>query len=158
MLSVCPSSFRCNYCILSNKYWISCMLLHTKKTFNNSCFLSQCTVASKFMTITESVRDAADLWLSLKYPPVMLVCDTPCTFVRHVNNREPNLAEEYWGENDGCFERPDATRTPNQVIMHIKLRFEVMLPPECCYQVLGLSFSKSKVRNISNVVTSERFT
>ena len=73
------------------------------------------------MTLTESVRDAGDLWLSLKYPPVMLECDTPCTFVCHVNNRKPNLVEEYWGVSDGCFEWPDATRTPNKMIIHIML-------------------------------------
>ncbi|XP_068748643.1 uncharacterized protein [Montipora capricornis] len=43
------------------------------------------TVASKFLTLQESVRDAADLYLSLKHPPPIFVCDTPCGFVRHMD-------------------------------------------------------------------------
>ncbi|XP_066931534.1 HMG domain-containing protein 3-like [Clytia hemisphaerica] len=70
------------------------------------------TVASKFMVLTESVRDAADLWLSLKYPPVLFVCDTPCTFTRHINQRSPDEAIAYWGENDGCFEVPTLGKDP----------------------------------------------
>jgi len=67
------------------------------------------------MVLTESVRDAADLWLSLKHPPVLFVCDTPCTFTQHINNRSPDMAEQYWGEYDGCFEKPSNERPPEQV-------------------------------------------
>ena len=49
----------------------------------------QSTVASKFLTLTESVRDAADLYLSLKHPPIVFINDTPCGFVHHVESREP---------------------------------------------------------------------
>jgi len=78
------------------------------------------TVCSKFMVLTESVRDAADLWLSLKYPPVIFICDTPCTFVQHINHRDPVSANEYWGDKDGCFETPTINRTPNQVLFTVK--------------------------------------
>ena len=63
----------------------------------------------------ESVRDAADLYLSLRHPPITLVCDTACTFVRHLNNREPDLTKEIWGAYDGCFEIPDKTVKPKSV-------------------------------------------
>lgn len=72
------------------------------------------------MVLTESVRDAADLWLSLKYPPVMFICDTPCTFVQHINHRDPVSANEYWGDKDGCFETPTINRTPTQVLFTVK--------------------------------------
>ena len=47
--------------------------------------------------LQESVRDAADIYLSLKYPPPLFVLDTPCGIARHVNIKEPGLAEKYWG-------------------------------------------------------------
>ena len=53
----------------------------------------QTTVASKFLLLQESVHDAADLYLSLKYPPVVLVNDTPCGFARHLDLREPTLLQ-----------------------------------------------------------------
>ena len=61
-------------------------------------FLLQCTVASKFLTLTESVRDAADLYMSLKYPPIVFICDSPCGMVRHLECRAPHLCEALWGE------------------------------------------------------------
>lgn len=64
------------------------------------------------MILTESVRDAADLYLSLKFPPVMFVCDTPCTLVQHINNRSPEHTKHFWGENDGCFEKPNLENNP----------------------------------------------
>jgi len=67
------------------------------------------------MVLKESIRDAADLWLSLRYPPVMFVCDTPCTFVQHINNRAPHLAKEYWDKFNGCFEEPTLTKEPTRV-------------------------------------------
>ena len=67
------------------------------------------------MVLTESVRDAADLYLSLKYPPVTFVCDTPCTLVRHLDIRVPEMANKIWGEFDGCFEEPKIGQLPSQV-------------------------------------------
>ena len=72
----------------------------------------QITVASKFLLLQESVRDAADLYLSLKYPPHLFVLDTLCGFSRHVNLREPDLAAKFCGDTLGCFEKPSQ---PNQV-------------------------------------------
>ncbi|XP_066919083.1 HMG domain-containing protein 3-like isoform X1 [Clytia hemisphaerica] len=71
------------------------------------------TVCSKFMVLCESVRDAADLWLSLKYPPVLFICDTPCTLTQHLNNREPDLMKQYWGDLNGCFQKPEIDTKPN---------------------------------------------
>ena len=67
------------------------------------------------MILTESVRDAADLYLSLKYPPVAFICDTPCTMVRHINNRAPDVANSLWGKFDGCFEEPTLDKEPRKV-------------------------------------------
>ena len=49
----------------------------------------QCTVASKFLILTESVRDAADLYLSHRNPLKLFICDTACTYDQHMNNHEP---------------------------------------------------------------------
>eukprot|EP00794_Sanderia_malayensis_P002878 gene2878-3329_t len=65
------------------------------------------TVASKFLILTESVRDAADIYLSLKHQPITFVCDTACTFVWHVNNHVPSVTQHLWGQYDGSFEVPD---------------------------------------------------
>ena len=76
--------------------------LHFNKPFS-VCVLSgslpyecnlvlQATVASKFILLTESVRDAADLYLSLKNQPMVLINDTPCGFVRHLECRDPVTA------------------------------------------------------------------
>lgn len=35
-------------------------------------------MASEFLTLQESVRNAADLYLSLRYQPPVFICDTPC--------------------------------------------------------------------------------
>ncbi len=75
----------------------------------------QCTVASKFLTLTESVRDAADLYLSLKYPPIVFVCDTPCGLVRHMECRCKETARKLWGERAGCFEKPCLDKEPCEV-------------------------------------------
>jgi hypothetical protein len=73
----------------------------------------QCTVASKFLFLRESVRDAADLYLSLKYPPTLFVCDTPCGLARHMDLRCPDVAKHLWDDNAGCFEKPQFDRKPN---------------------------------------------
>lgn len=79
----------------------------------------QCTVASKFLLLQESVRDAADLYLSLKYPPPLLICDTPCGLARHIDQRCPEIAEQLWGDNVGCFQKPTLGQSPSKVsILH----------------------------------------
>ncbi|XP_028417001.1 HMG domain-containing protein 3-like [Dendronephthya gigantea] len=56
-----------------------------------------CTVASKFLGLTESVRDAADLCLSLKYKPIVFINDTPCRLARHMECRCPDICANLWG-------------------------------------------------------------
>lgn len=72
-------------------------------------------MASKFLLLQESVRDAADLYLSLKYPPLLLVNDTPCGFARHLDLREPVIASQFWGDRLGCFEKPTPGTKPKEV-------------------------------------------
>ena len=56
----------------------------------------------------------------------MFVCDTPCTFVQHLNNRCPDLTKEYWGSYNGCFETPSIYKEPTLVckssLSNIKFR------------------------------------
>ena len=63
-------------------------------------------MASKTLILSESVRDAADLYLSVKHQPIVLINDSPCGFVRHLECREPEKGNMLWGEFSGCFERP----------------------------------------------------
>ncbi|CAB4020048.1 Hypothetical predicted protein [Paramuricea clavata] len=86
-----------------------CVYCKVAKPFS----LSKITAASKFLLLQESVRDAADLYLSLKYPPHLFVLDTPCGFSRHVNLREPDLAAMFWGDTLGCCEKPLLEMQPN---------------------------------------------
>ncbi|KAL9960054.1 hypothetical protein ACROYT_G033453 [Oculina patagonica] len=74
-----------------------------------------CTVASKFLLLQESVRDVADLYLSLKYPPVVFINDTPCGLARHIDIRSPCVAEILWGNKSACFEEPKLGKEPCQV-------------------------------------------
>ncbi len=87
----------------------------------------QCKIASKFITLTESVRDAADIYISLKCPPISFVCDTACTLVRHMNLREPELTGRLWGKFDGCFQEPKPGCTPDKASIipysYLDLRF-----------------------------------
>lgn len=53
-------------------------------------------MASKFLTLAESVRDAADLYLSLKYPPPVFISDSPCGFARHMEFRVPDVTDIVW--------------------------------------------------------------
>ena len=76
-------------------------------------------MASKFLTLAESVRDAADLYLSLKYPPPVFIGDSPCGFARHMECRVPAVTDIAWGENYGCFEKPEFGKRPN-VSINIK--------------------------------------
>ena len=83
-------------------------------------------MTSKFLSLTESVRDAADLYLSLKHPPVVLINDTPCGFVRHMECRNPVISQELWGSTAGCFETPTLEKDPNGVcVLFIILLFLV---------------------------------
>ncbi|KXJ26911.1 HMG domain-containing protein 3 [Exaiptasia diaphana] len=72
------------------------------------------TVASKFLLLRESVRDAADLYLSLKYPPTVFVCDTACGFVRHMDCRNREISNQLWGDYSGCFEIPSLDCEPTK--------------------------------------------
>ncbi|KAK3738741.1 hypothetical protein QZH41_018100 [Actinostola sp. cb2023] len=72
------------------------------------------TAASKFLTLQESVRDAADLYLSLKHYPLVFLCDTACGFVRHMDCRVPELTDKIWGKFCGCFEEPKLGVSPNK--------------------------------------------
>ena len=72
-------------------------------------------MASKFLLLQESVRDAADLYLSLKYPSLLLVNDTPCGFARYLDLREPVIAVQFWGDRLGCFEKPTPGTKPKEV-------------------------------------------
>lgn len=67
------------------------------------------------MVFTESVRDAGDLWMSLKCPPVLFLCDTPCTMTHHVLNRLSTDAGKYFGATQGCFEKPTIGKMPARV-------------------------------------------
>ena len=70
---------------------------------------------SKCLALQESVRDAADLYLSLKYPPILFICDTACGFVRHMDCRSPEVASKLWGKFGGCFEIPEMPKLPSEV-------------------------------------------
>ena len=78
-------------------------------------FFHQCTVASKTLILAESVRDAADLYLSVKYQPILLINDSPCGFVRHLECRDPEKANTLWGEFSGCFQGPVYATTIKRV-------------------------------------------
>ena len=83
-----------------------------------SLFFSQCTVASKFLLLQESTTDPGNLYLSLRYPPLVLICDTPCGGVRHLDARNPDVTKELWGKFSGCFEKPSLDKQPKQVGIH----------------------------------------
>lgn len=61
------------------------------------------------------MRDAADLYLSLKQQPVVFINDIPCGFVRHLECRDPEMAKKLWGKNAGCFEKPEIGKRPTKV-------------------------------------------
>ena len=61
------------------------------------------------------MRDAADLYLSLKYPPLLFICDTPCGMARHMDQRCGDIAEKLWGAIVGCFEKPTVGKAPSKV-------------------------------------------
>lgn len=74
------------------------------------------TAASKFLTLQESVRDPADLYLSFKYYPLVFICDTPCGLVRHMDCRQPEVTNQLWGNYGGCLEMPTLDKSPSKGI------------------------------------------
>ena len=78
-------------------------------------FCFQVTAASKFLTLQESVRDPADLYLSFKHYPLLFICDTPCGFVRHMDCRDPETTGHLWGSFGGCLEEPSLEKMPTKV-------------------------------------------
>lgn len=116
------STFYSDLCSLSNIHNLSLM------QFLNP-FLFQCTFASKFLTLTESVRDAGDLYLSLKHQPTTFICDSPCGLVRHLEIREPELimTTQLWQNNCGCFEKPCLDRPPKNVCLFSILNYLMRL-------------------------------
>ena len=92
----------------------------------------QSTVASKFLTLTESVRNAADLYLSLNHPPVVFINDTPCGFVRHMECRDPDTAKQLWGSTSGCFEKPTLGKDPDWVLALV-VPIEELFSFKCYY-------------------------
>lgn len=71
-------------------------------------------MASKFLALSESVRDPADLYLSLKYQPPVFISDSSCGLARHMECRSPDVTEVLWGGgNSGCFEKPELGKCPN---------------------------------------------
>lgn len=85
----------------------------------------KCTVASKFLLLQESTRDPTDLYLSLRYPPLVFVCDTPCGVVRHMDCRNPEITKELWGNFAGCFEKPSFEKLPDQVKCNMLYRLHL---------------------------------
>jgi hypothetical protein len=53
--------------------------------------------------------------MSLKYPPIVLINDTPCGLVRHMEIRSPEFSKHMWGDRCGCFETPRLDFQPNEV-------------------------------------------
>ena len=61
------------------------------------------------------MRDAADIYMSLKYPPTVFINDTPCGLVRHMEIRCPEFSKQMWSDRRGCFERPNMDSEPHAV-------------------------------------------
>ena len=70
--------------------------------------------SSKKMILQESVVDPADLYMSLLFPPLLLILDDPCTFISHMFCSETKLATKLFGANRGCFEPPHSTDPPRK--------------------------------------------
>ena len=60
--------------------------------------------ASTLLFHSESTRDPADLWLSLKFKPVVTIVDTSCTLSSHLVLREPIKGKLWFGDRLGGFE------------------------------------------------------
>ena len=109
-------------------------------------------MASKFLTLQESVRDAADLYLSLKYAPPLFICDTPCGFVRHLDCRCKDVSEQLWGKYSGCFEIPKHGKTLTQVLLNIHLRLV-----DSALQITSIRHERKRILQSEVVETSHRF-
>ena len=84
----------------------------------------QVTVVSKFLTFQESMRDSADLYLSLRYPPPVFICGTPCGFVGHVNCKK--MCQKCCGTSTGVVLK-------NQYMEKCQHRYWLGLLPSLCY-------------------------
>ena len=64
------------------------------------------------MVLQESCVDPADLYLSMKFPPLLKIMDDPCTFIKHLFLSEPDFANVMFGSKHGCFEKPHKSKKP----------------------------------------------
>ena len=69
----------------------------------------------QLLFFSESIRDAADLYLSFKFPPVVTVVDTPCTMSTHLAFREPEKCDIWFQDRQGCFQKPKKDVLPDKV-------------------------------------------
>ena len=99
--------------------------LKSKASYKLVLSTFKCIVASKLLALTESVRDAADIYMSLKYPPTVFINDTPCGLVRHMEIQCPEFSKQMWSDRRGCFERPNLDSEPHavQYVHFIKFYF-----------------------------------
>ena len=67
---------------------------------------------SKFILKKESTRDHVDLLLSSKHWPLTYAVDMACNVVAHIKVRDPKLAKAMWGDQRGCFEKPEKGKCP----------------------------------------------
>ena len=86
------------------------------------------TQGSKFMYLSESVRDVIYIHISKKFNAPMNVCDTPCTAAAHLalrdaedlkngvlQKKEDGQAYKWLGKTRGCPEKPELGKTPSEV-------------------------------------------
>ena len=106
--------------------------------------------ASKMMVLQESVVDPADIYISLMYPPVLLICDDPCTLVSHMFCSESEFANLMFGSNKGCFEPPHKVNLPRTNIDCPEILPLSIYPRKPC--PIALSDPTSKVHPISKNV------
>ena len=79
--------------------------------------------------MAESVRDAGDIYLSLKYPPPVFISNSPCGFARHMDCRVPEVTKILWADKCGCFEKPELGKRPNvriSVYLYVYLKIFLM--------------------------------
>lgn len=63
---------------------------------------------------SERICSRCSRLVPLKYPPILLVCDTPCGFVRHMDCHSPEVGSKLWDKCSGCFEIPDMQKLPSE--------------------------------------------
>ena len=61
------------------------------------------------------MRDAVDLYLSLRVQPPVIVVDTPCTMTTHLHHRVPDKCERWFQNRMGGFEKPEKGVLPRKV-------------------------------------------